>query len=109
MAITKAENVLESKLAEKQSIYAYFLNLQKNSMVVSDLNDERVLICVIQRESNGEYQLLDILFIAGVKGQVAVAQKALSKLVIKNVMIVRISKGVDRKVGMEKRIIVGQQ
>jgi excinuclease ABC subunit C len=47
----------------------------------------------------------DILFIDGGKGQVKAAQKALAELNINNVMIVGVSKGPDRKPGMEKLIL----
>lgn len=62
-----------------------------------------------QRIKDGEYQAPDLLLIDGGKGQVTAAQKALSELVIKNVMIVGVSKGVDRKAGMEKLMLVGQR
>jgi excinuclease ABC subunit C len=51
----------------------------------------------------------DILFIDGGKGQVHAAEKALAELGVNNVMIVGVSKGPDRKPGMEKLILVGQQ
>lgn len=51
----------------------------------------------------------DILFIDGGKGQVHEAEKALAELGVNNVMIVGVSKGPDRKAGMEKLILVGQQ
>lgn len=51
----------------------------------------------------------DILFIDGGKGQVHEAEKALAELGVNNVMIVGVSKGPDRKPGMEKLILVGQQ
>jgi excinuclease ABC subunit C len=51
----------------------------------------------------------DILFIDGGKGQVHEAEKALTELGVNNVMIVGVSKGPDRKPGMEKLILVGQQ
>ncbi|MGZ5620210.1 MAG: helix-hairpin-helix domain-containing protein, partial [Methylobacter sp.] len=43
------------------------------------------------------------------KGQVHEAQKALAELDINNVMIVGVSKGPDRKPGMEKLILVDQE
>ncbi len=52
--------------------------------------------------------LPDILFIDGGKGQVHAAKKALAELNINNVMIVGVSKGPDRKPGMEKLIQAGQ-
>ncbi len=52
----------------------------------------------------GEHEAPDILFIDGGKGQVHEAQKALAELDINNVMIVGVSKGPDRKPGMEKLI-----
>ena len=57
----------------------------------------------------GEHEAPDILFIDGGKGQVHEAQKALAELDINNVMIVGVSKGPDRKPGMEKLILVDQE
>jgi len=57
----------------------------------------------------GEHTAPDILFIDGGKGQVHEAQKALAELDINNVMIVGVSKGPDRKPGMEKLILVDQE
>ena len=62
-----------------------------------------------KRIKQGEYQSPDILFIDGGKGQVAQAQKALSELEGNNVMIVGVSKGPDRKAGMEKLILTEQE
>jgi len=56
-----------------------------------------------------EHEAPDILFIDGGKGQVREAQKALEELEINNVMIVGVSKGPDRKPGMEKLILVEQE
>ncbi len=157
MAIANAINALDSKLAEKQSIYARFLSLKKElnchelpqRLECFDIShtqgQQTVASCVVftqngalksayrrfniegitggddchaiyqavsrryQRIKDGEYQAPDLLFIDGGKGQVTAAQKALSELMIKNVMIVGVSKGVDRKAGMEKLILVGQQ
>ena len=61
-----------------------------------------------KRMKNGEHPVPDLLFIDGGKGQVAEAKKALTELEINNVMIVGVSKGSDRKVGMEKIILVDQ-
>jgi excinuclease ABC subunit C len=61
-----------------------------------------------KRLKQGEHMAPDILFIDGGKGQVRAAQKALAELDINNVMIVGISKGPDRKSGMEKLILVDQ-
>jgi len=52
--------------------------------------------------------LPDIIFIDGGMGQVKQAQKALDELMIKNVMIVGVSKGLDRKSGMEKLVRINQ-
>lgn len=60
-----------------------------------------------KRIKQGEQQAPDILFIDGGKGQVSAAQKALEELDVKDVMIVGVSKGPDRKPGMEKIIIAG--
>ncbi len=61
-----------------------------------------------KRLKQGEHTAPDILLIDGGKGQVHEAQKALAELDINNVMIVGVSKGPDRKPGMEKLILVGQ-
>jgi excinuclease ABC subunit C len=62
-----------------------------------------------KRLAQGEHEAPDILFIDGGKGQVREAQKALAELDINNVMIVGVSKGPDRKPGMEKLILVDQE
>lgn len=61
-----------------------------------------------KRLKQGEHTAPDILFIDGGKGQVHAAQKALAELDINSVMIVGVSKGPDRKSGMEKLILVEQ-
>ena len=61
-----------------------------------------------KRLKQGEHEAPDILFIDGGKGQVHEAQKALAELGINNVMIVGVSKGPDRKPGMEKLILIDQ-
>ena len=61
-----------------------------------------------KRLKQGEHEAPDILFIDGGKGQVHEAEKALAELDINNVMIVGVSKGPDRKPGMEKLILVDQ-
>lgn len=62
-----------------------------------------------KRLQKGEHAAPDILFIDGGKGQVGAAQKALAELAINDVMIVGVSKGPDRKPGMEKLILVEQE
>jgi len=62
-----------------------------------------------KRLKKGEHQAPDILLIDGGKGQVSQAQKALEECAVNNVMIVGVSKGPDRKAGMEKLILVDQQ
>jgi len=62
-----------------------------------------------KRLKQGEHQAPDILFIDGGRGQVNEAQKALAELDINNVMIVGVSKGPDRKPGMEKMILVDHE
>ncbi len=62
-----------------------------------------------KRLKKGEHQRPDLLLIDGGKGQVAQAQKALEECDVNNVMIVGVSKGPDRKAGMEKLILVDQQ
>ncbi len=61
-----------------------------------------------KRIKQNEIEAPDILFIDGGKGQVAAAQKALAELDINSVMIVGVSKGPDRKPGMEKLIMAGK-
>ncbi|TAN68344.1 MAG: excinuclease ABC subunit UvrC [Methylobacter sp.] len=61
-----------------------------------------------KRLKQGEHEAPDILFIDGGKGQVHEAQKAFEELNINNVMIIGVSKGPDRKPGMEKLIRVEQ-
>jgi excinuclease ABC subunit C len=61
-----------------------------------------------KRQKQGEHPAPDILLIDGGKGQVVAAQKALAELTINNVMIVGVSKGPDRKAGMEKIILPDQ-
>ncbi len=60
-----------------------------------------------KRLQQGEHSAPDILFIDGGKGQVKEAQKVLKELAVKDVMIVGVSKGPDRKPGMEKLILAG--
>jgi excinuclease ABC subunit C len=62
-----------------------------------------------KRLKQGEHESPDILFIDGGKGQVGEAQKALAELEINDVMIVGVSKGADRKPGMEKLILVERE
>ena len=62
-----------------------------------------------RRMKEGEHLAPDVLFIDGGKGQVTEAQKALEELAVNSVMIVGVSKGPDRKAGMEKIIMVDQQ
>ncbi|MGR9051221.1 MAG: excinuclease ABC subunit UvrC [Gammaproteobacteria bacterium] len=58
-----------------------------------------------KRMKQGEHEAPDILFIDGGKGQINEAQTALAELDINSVMIVGVSKGPDRKAGMEKLIL----
>ena len=156
MAQMNAENSLLSKLADKQGMYARYLNLQEELRCTElpkrlecfDIShtqgDQTVASCVVfdlegpvksayrrfniegitpgddyaamyqavyrrfKRLKKGEHQAPDILFIDGGKGQVREAQKALAELKVNNVMIVGVSKGPDRKAGMEKMILVEQ-
>jgi len=157
MAMTNVENSLQSKLADKQGVYARFLSLQEE-LGCTDLpkrlecfdishtqGDQTVASCVVfdregpvksayrrfnitgitggddyaaihqavfrrfKRLKAGEHEAPDILFIDGGRGQVNEAQKALAELDINNVMIVGVSKGPDRKPGMEKLILVDQE
>jgi excinuclease ABC subunit C len=157
MALTNAENSLLSKLADKQGLYARFLNLQEElgcketpkRLECFDISHtqggQTVASCVVfdrdgpvksayrrfniegitggddyaaiyqavsrryKRLKQGEHDAPDILFIDGGKGQVREAQKALAELEINDVMIVGVSKGPDRKPGMEKLILVEQE
>ncbi len=157
MSQMNAENSLQSKLADKQGIYARYLNLQEE-LGCNDLpkrlecfdishtqGDQTVASCVVfdregpvksayrrfniegitpgddyaamyqailrrfKRLKKGEHQAPDILFIDGGKGQVNEASKALEELQVNNVMIVGVSKGPDRKAGMEKLILVEKE
>ncbi len=157
MSQMNAENSLQSKLADKQGIYARYLNLQEE-LGCNDLpkrlecfdishtqGDQTVASCVVfdregpvksayrrfnieginpgddyaamyqailrrfKRLKKGEHQAPDILFIDGGKGQVNEASKALEELKVNNVMIVGVSKGPDRKAGMEKLILVEKE
>ncbi|MGR9115039.1 MAG: excinuclease ABC subunit UvrC [Gammaproteobacteria bacterium] len=156
MAATNAENSLQSKLSDKQGIYARFLSLQEElgcqelpkRLECFDIShtqgDQTVASCVVfdregpvksayrrfniegvtggddyaaihqavsrrfKRMKRGEHDSPDILFIDGGRGQVNEAQKALADLDINNVMIVGVSKGPDRKAGMEKLILTDQ-
>ncbi len=58
-----------------------------------------------KRMQLGEHPAPDVLFIDGGRGQMNAAEKALSELGINDVMIVGVSKGLDRKAGMEKIIL----
>ncbi len=62
-----------------------------------------------KRIKKGEFITPDILFIDGGLGQVKEAQKALEDLQLNDVMIVGVSKGPDRKAGMEKIILLEQK
>ncbi len=156
MALTNAENSLQSKLADKQGLYARFLNLQDElgckeipkRLECFDISHtqggQTVASCVVfdrdgpvksayrrfniegitggddyaaiyqavsrrfKRLKQGEHASPDILLIDGGKGQVREAQKALAELQINDVMIVGVSKGPDRKPGMEKLLLVDQ-
>ena len=160
MAMTNAQNSLSSKLADKQSLLARFVNLQHELKLphtpqrlecfdISHTQGEQtVASCVVfnsegalksayrrfniegiapgddyaaiyqavsrrfKRIKAGEYPVPvpvpDVLFIDGGKGQIEQAQKAVSEVGLNNVMIVGVSKGPDRKAGMEKLILVNQ-
>ena len=156
MALTNAQNSLQSKLADKKGIYGRFLSLQEElgcqelpeRLECFDISHtqggETVASCVIfdhegavksayrrfniegitpgddyaamyqavsrryKRLKKGEHKAPDILFIDGGKGQVNAARKALAELEINDVMIVGVSKGPDRRPGMEKLILAEQ-
>jgi len=61
-----------------------------------------------KRLKEGEHEAPDILFIDGGKGQVNEAQKALADLGVNSVIIVGVAKGPDRKAGMEKLLMAGE-
>jgi excinuclease ABC subunit C len=157
LAVTNAENSLHSKLADKQNLFARFVNLQQELSCVDipkrlecfDIShtqgEQTVASCVVfdregpvksdyrrfniegitpgddyaaiyqavsrryKRLKQGEHTAPDVLFIDGGKGQVGEAKKALAELDINNVMIVGVSKGPDRKAGMEKIILPDQE
>ncbi len=157
MSQMNAENSLQSKLADKQGVYARYLNLQEElgcnelpkRLECFDIShtqgDQTVASCVVfdregpvksayrrfniegitpgddcaamhqailrrfKRLKKGEHQAPEILFIDGGKGQVNEASKALEELKVNNVMIVGVSKGSDRKAGMEKLILVEKE
>lgn len=156
MALTNADNALQTKLADKQGLYARFVSLQQElgctevpkRLECFDISHtqgaQTVASCVVfdregpvksdyrrfniegvtggddyaaihqavfrrfKRLKQGEHIAPDILLIDGGKGQVAEAKKALAELQINNVMIVGVSKGPDRKAGMEKIILPDQ-
>ncbi|WP_150049416.1 MULTISPECIES: excinuclease ABC subunit UvrC [Methylomonas] len=156
LALTNADNALQTRLADKQGLYARFLSLQQEFKCAEvpkrlecfDIShtqgEQTVASCVVfdregpvksdyrrfniegltggddyaaihqavfrrfKRQQQGEHPAPDILFIDGGKGQVAAAQKALAELEINNVMIIGVSKGPDRKAGMEKIIVPGR-
>jgi len=157
MANVNVANALQTKLADKQGIYARFLSLQEElgcqevpkRLECFDIShtqgEHTVASCVVfdregpvksayrrfniegitpgddyaaiyqavsrrfKRLVKGEHEVPDILFIDGGKGQVNEAEKALAELQVNNVMIVGVSKGPDRKAGMEKMILPGQE
>jgi len=62
-----------------------------------------------KRIKQGQFPVPDVLLIDGGKGQVQQAQKAVSEVGLNNVMIVGVAKGVERKAGMEKLILLNQE
>ena len=62
-----------------------------------------------KRLKKGEHLAPDILLIDGGKGQVSAAKKALEECGVNDVMIVGVSKGPDRKAGMEKLFFDDQE
>jgi excinuclease ABC subunit C len=61
------------------------------------------------RMKRGEHSAPDLLLIDGGKGQLHEAEKALAELAINDVMIIGVSKGPDRRPGMEKLLLTGQE
>lgn len=55
-----------------------------------------------------EHALPDVLIIDGGKGQVSVAKRVLAALAVEGVILLGIAKGVDRKAGWERLILVAQ-
>ena len=62
-----------------------------------------------KRLKRGEHQAPDIVLIDGGKGQVNAAQKAITDLGLNNVMIVGVAKGPERRPGMEKLLLAGEE
>ena len=58
-----------------------------------------------KRMKKGEHACPDILFVDGGKGQVSATQKVLKELEVKDVMIIGVAKGADRKPGMESLVL----
>jgi excinuclease ABC subunit C len=56
----------------------------------------------------GEGTLPDVLLIDGGKGQLAVAQEVLEELAVSGVLLVGVAKGPDRRPGMERLFLAGQ-
>lgn len=153
MALANAENGLAGRLANREGLYARFLNLQRllgckeppKRLECFDIShtqgEQTVASCVVfdregpvksayrrfniegvtpgddyaamaqavsrrfNRMKKGEHACPDILFIDGGKGQVRAAQKVLRELEVKDVMIIGVSKGSDRKPGMETLVL----
>jgi excinuclease ABC subunit C len=97
--------------AMHQAVLRRFKRLKQENNAVHD-DDNSKSISQPDEEPNVIPEIMaglpDILFIDGGKGQVHAAEKALAELNINNVMIVGVSKGPDRKPGMEKLIQAGQ-
>ena len=60
-----------------------------------------------KRLNEGEHEKPDILFIDGGKGQIGAVEKVLQELAVTDVLLIGVSKGVDRKPGMEQFFCAG--
>jgi excinuclease ABC subunit C len=93
-----------------QAVLRRFKRLKQENIAANDAQPNSINNPA--RESNELAEMAglpDILFIDGGKGQVHAAEKALAEININNVMIVGVSKGPDRKPGMEKLILSGRE
>lgn len=60
-----------------------------------------------KRLNKGEHEKPDILFIDGGKGQIGAVDKVLEELAVTGVLLIGVSKGVERKSGMEQFYCAG--
>jgi excinuclease ABC subunit C len=69
---------------------------------------DQALMRRYKRIQSGEGKLPDILFIDGGKGQLAAAERVLNELAVTGVILIGIAKGRERKAGLEKMFVAGQ-